>query len=172
MFSFLVIALQLAAAARMAPSRVLSVCEVLADDPTRLNGKVVSVRGLLGGTDEGLWLSDECKSHLTTRGVTWGNAIWVPQGAEDEHAERSLLRFSKHLDSLHLQLGRDRIRVTIVGRIETRKSMDEALVQMPYGLGKFGFGHLSDAPAAIHVMSVRDVTVEGRSRDAGHASKD
>ena len=43
---------------------------------------------------------------------------------------------------------------------------------MPYGLGKFGFGHMSDAPAAIHVMSVRDVTVDRPSRDAGHESKD
>jgi len=166
MLSFLVIALQLAAAARPAPSRVLNVCELLADDPTRFNGKVVSVRGLLEGTDEGLWLSDDCKSHLTTRGVTWGDEIWVPEGAEDENAERSLLRFSKHLDSLHLQLGRDTIRVTIAGLIETRKSMDDALVQMPYGLSKFGFGHLSAAAAAIHVMSIRDVTVEDAAKGA------
>ena len=57
------------------PSRTLSVCEVLADDPTKLNGQVVSVRGLLEKTQGGLRLRGECKSHLVTSGVTWENVV-------------------------------------------------------------------------------------------------
>ena len=34
----------------------LSVCDLIANDPTKLNGKVIKVRGILGGTDEGIWL--------------------------------------------------------------------------------------------------------------------
>ena len=154
------IALQLTAAAPAAASRSLSVCEVLAEDPTGLNGKVIAVRGLIGGADEGLWLHDECKNHLVTRGLTWGSDLWVDEAGMDESAERSWRRMSDELTRLHARLGRDRIRVTIVGRIETRDSMEDEVVQMPYGLRRAGFGHMGGSPAAIHVLSVQDVTVE------------
>ncbi|HLG96092.1 MAG TPA: hypothetical protein VKX49_07255 [Bryobacteraceae bacterium] len=49
--------------------------------------------------------------------------------------------------------------VTLVGRLETRASMGDAVVQMPYGLARAGFGQ-GDAPAQIDVTSVEDVTIE------------
>jgi hypothetical protein len=57
------------------PSTALSVCDVLVNDPVKLNGKTISVRGHIGGSDEGTWLSAECPNHLVTKGVRWGSDI-------------------------------------------------------------------------------------------------
>lgn len=156
-----VIAFQcLAANAPTRPPQVISVCEVLADDPTKLNGNVISVRGLLAATNEGMWLVGECKTHLVTKGLAWGNDLSVYVPAADESVARSWGRMSQRLKQLHGLVGRDRIWVTITGRLETRQSMDDEVVQMPYGLRHAGFGHMGDSPAEIDVISVEDVRVE------------
>jgi hypothetical protein len=64
------------------------------------------------------------------------------------------------LNRLHADITRDKVRVTIVGRLETRLSMNDEVVQMPYGLRKAGFGHMGDSPAEINVISIEDVAVE------------
>jgi hypothetical protein len=66
------------------------------------------------------------------------------------------------LNQLHADMGRDKIQVTIVGRIETRASMDDEVVQMPYGLRRAGFGHMGGSPAEINVISIDDVAIEPR----------
>jgi hypothetical protein len=144
------------------PSRAetLSVCEVLADDPTKLNGKVISVRGLLGATAEGMWLMGECKTHLVTKGLEWGNNLSVYVPAADEGVARSWEGLSSRLKALHASLSRDRVWVTITGRLETRRSMEDEVVQMPYGPRRAGFGHMGDSPAEINVISIEDVRVE------------
>ncbi|MGA1989935.1 MAG: hypothetical protein ABSH46_02650 [Bryobacteraceae bacterium] len=158
------------AAPPVMPSRTLSVCEVLADDPTKLNGQVVAVRGLLQKTQEGLSLRGECKSHLVTRGVTWENVLAVSAEAADENADPSWRRMSDKLTGLHASLSRERVWVTIVGRLKTLESMDDELIQEPDGLRKAGFGRMSDSAAEIEdVMSVQDVTVE-RPRPPGSAA--
>jgi hypothetical protein len=50
------ISIQFVALAHAEP-KTLSVCDVLAEDPTRLNSKVIAVNGLVGGSDEALGLS-------------------------------------------------------------------------------------------------------------------
>jgi hypothetical protein len=71
------------------PLKSLSVCEVIADDPTNLNGQVLKVRGMLGSTDEGMWLMEECETHLTTKGLTWGNSLSVYVDLSDQIIARS-----------------------------------------------------------------------------------
>jgi hypothetical protein len=161
----IVIALQAASSER--PARVpmtLSVCDVLADDPTKLNGKVIKVKGLLGGTDEGTWLTAECTTHLVTKGLAWGNDLSVYIDGSDQKTLRSWEKVGQKLKQLRANLGQDRIWVTIVGRLETRASMDDEVVQMPYGMARAGFGHMGGSPAEINVISVEDVRVERKSR--------
>jgi hypothetical protein len=144
----------------------LSVCEVIANDPTKLNGSVTKIRGLLATTDEGIWLIDECKTHLATKGLTWGNTLWVYVDPSDEEVLRSWGKMGAKITELHADTQRDRIWVTVIGRLVTRGSMDDEVVQRPYGLAKVGFGHLGGSPAEINIISVEDVTVERQSKDA------
>jgi hypothetical protein len=137
----------------------LSVCDVVTHDPTPLNGKLLSVRGRLAGTGEGFWLIGECKEHLVTKGLTWGSDIAVAMdGAES--ATRSWDNMLGRIKDLHADLNRDKILVTISGRLETRGSLNDEVVQMPYGLRKAGFGHMGDSIAQVDVISVEDVVVE------------
>lgn len=142
------------------PLRTLSVCDVIANDPTKLNGEVIKVRGLLGGTDEGTWLVGECKTQLVTKGLTWRNDLSVYVDASNESVERSWERMGAKLKQLHASPGRDKIWVTIVGRLETRASMDDEVIETSHGLVKLGFGHMNGSPAEINVISVEDVAVE------------
>jgi len=151
--------LQAVAGAGSLPARTLTVCDVLAGDPSGLNGKVISVRGILIATEEGTWLSGECKTHLVTKGLSWGNILWVYVDSSDEAVVRSWRGMFETLKHLHGDLHKDKVLVTIEGQIETRKSMDEAVYEMPYGWTKVGFGHQGVAPAEINVLSIKDVKV-------------
>ena len=165
---FLAIFIAIQSVSRNGPTQSLttvSVCDVLADDPTKLNGNVIRVRGLLSPTGEGTWLSGECKTHIVTKGLSWGNDLAMETDASDENAARSMERMRQKLKLLHPDYARDRVWVTIIGRLETRASMDDEVVQMPYGLHRAGFGHMSGSPAAINVMSIEEVTVERRPRE-------
>jgi hypothetical protein len=166
-----ILLMQAAANAATSSARTLSVCDVLADDPTRLNGQVLSVRGMVEATEEGSWLIGTCKTHLVTKGLTWANIIWIYVDHADEDAEHSWGTISTKASQLHADLRRDKIWVTIVGRLETRKSMEDAVYQMPYGPSKVGFGHLGAAPAEIDVISVRDVTIVPPQHNAKPASR-
>jgi hypothetical protein len=141
----------------------MSVCDVLANDPTILNGKLIKIRGILVGSDEGTWLAGECKTHLETKGIAWGNSIAVSVNESDQGALRSWHKIGAKLKQLHADWpARDRVSVTFIGRLTTRSTMDDAVVKMPYGLAKAGFGHLSGSPAEIEVLSVENVIVERR----------
>ena len=142
------------------PLVVLNVCDVLANDPTILNGKLIRVRGFLWGTDEGIWLFGECKTHLETKGLVWGNQIAVTTDYLNKDSQRSWRKMGERMKQLHADWERDKIWVTFVGRLTTRATMDDAVVQMPYGLAKAGLGHLGAAPAEIEVLSAEEVTVE------------
>ena len=159
----LVVLLAMQAADRREPGKsnvTLSVCNVLAHDPTILNGKIIRIKGYVGGTDEGTWLMGDCQTHLVTKGLTWGNDIaWYINLAEEKTA-RSWERYAKKLKRLRPDWQHDRIWVTVAGRLETRRTMDDPVVQTPYGLARVGFGHLSSSPAEIDVMSIETIDVE------------
>ena len=78
------------------PLKVLSVCEVLRDDPTRLNGKEIAVRGIMDGSDEGAWLTGTCGVHLRTKGIVWPNALWIEVDESDANALRKLASVMSH----------------------------------------------------------------------------
>lgn len=139
-----------------------SVCEVIMNDPTRLNGRIIKVRGIIGGTDEGIWLVGECKTRLVTKGVTWSNDLSVYVNASDQSIVRSWQKLGAKLDQLHANLRQDKVWVTIIGRLETRASMDEEVQETSHGWVPLGFGHMNGSPAEINVISVEDVTVERR----------
>ena len=158
----------LQAAAQSEPPQsppALSLCEVIANDPTKLNGKVIKTSGLFGSTDEGMWLIGECQTHLVTKGLTWANGLSVYVDESDENIARSWEKMGRKLRQLHADSRRDRIWITVVGRLETRASMDDEVVQMPYGLRKAAFGHLGESPAEINVISVEKVSAERQSPD-------
>ena len=142
------------------PNVTMSVCDVLANDPTILNGKVIKVRGRYVSTDEGKWILGECKTHLETKGLVWSNSLSVDVDQSEKEYLRSWSRLGRKLRQLRFDSVRDTFVVTFVGRLTTRATMEDQVVQRPYGLAKAGFGHLGGSPAEIVVMSFEDVVVE------------
>ena len=153
------ISLWFLAAATSAP-KPTTVCEILADDPTKLKGKVLSVRGVLAGTDEGLWLRDRCETHLVTKGMVWPDQLSVYVDGQDESVMRSWSGLLAEEKRQHVNYPQDKVWVTILGSLETRGSMSDEVAQMPYGLARAGFGHMGSSAAEINVISVGDVVVE------------
>jgi len=142
------------------PARYSTVCEVLKDDPVRLNGSVISVRGILSISDEGAWLFGDCEKHLVTRGVTWSNVLWLETDETDAQAVRSVKNMWKRIRTLHADPRNDSVYVTLVGRLETEASMNAAIVpRMDGTLARAGFGHLGAAPAQIVIQKATDITV-------------
>lgn len=121
------------AAAPSPPPKAVSVCELLARDATEMNGRIVSIRGLIGGTDEGTWLTGECKGHPGTGGVRWGNDLWVEIDTTGRVAMRSWNKMLGKMRAAHADWTQDRIWVTVVGRIETRASMSDEIALGPTG---------------------------------------
>ncbi len=170
-FSAALIAMQLSHPSRLAPPIKLSICELLVDDPTRFNGKVIFVRGHLVGTDEGIWLAGDCKNHLVTKGYTWGDVLWIYIDPSDRNVMRSWQRMSEKIKRLNGNVQGGGVYLTIVGGLETRSSMDEEVGLGPDGPRPVGFGHLNGAPAEINVISVTDVTVAHSRSDIDKTSK-
>ena len=143
----------------IAPIQTLSVCEVILGDPTRLNGKIIRVAGYLRATDHGMWLGGKCSSQLQTKGLVWVNNISI-YVSSDPRIARSWDSLDKQVKRLHADPESENIKVVIVGRLETRATMEDMVVQMPYGLSRAGFGHMGDAPARIDFISVDGVSLE------------
>ncbi len=141
---------------------MLSICDVVANDPTKLNGKVIRIRGFLQATGEGGWLAEECKTHLVTKGLTWPNSFSIYVDESDENIARSWEGMLTRLRQLHADAERDKIWLTIIGRLETRASMNDEVLETPHGLVRLGFGHMNDSPAEINVISVEDIRIERR----------
>jgi hypothetical protein len=140
----------------------MSVCDVLAHDPTILNGKLIKIRGIYAPGPHSALITGECKTHLLTKGLTWGNDLSVYVNLSDENVARSWANFFEKLKRLRPRgvSEHDRIWVTFVGRLETRTSMNDEVLQMSFGLARAGFGQGGEAPAEINVISVDDVRVE------------
>jgi hypothetical protein len=152
----------LALAAQSTAPPPISVCDVLAKDPTLLNGRLIKIRGIFMVGAHGSVLAGECKTHLVTKGLAWANDLTVHVDPSNENTERSWASIGEKVKrfrprGVSLQ---DRIWITVVGRLETRASMDDEVVETPFGLARAGFGQGGQAPAEINVISVEDVTVE------------
>jgi hypothetical protein len=149
------------------PSSVpLTVCDVLVGDPTRLRGRIIKVRGYLSITDHGSWLSADCKKHLVTRGLTWGDHLSLYVDPSDENVMQSWLQVGERARRLHAAWRQDRIWLTIVGRVDTRPTMTDEVVQMQFGLARAGFGQGGESAAEIDVKSAEDISIEHRPSKA------
>ncbi len=150
----------------------MSVCDLLAN-LQKHRDTVVTVRGELSGTEEGLWLrSEKCPAPLITSGYEWRNpvGIWLTP-PESKMGERSSYpappvsaewEAAKPLLRKYVGLPDTRVWVTVTGVFETRAQFEIVL----RGDGKkvpYGYGHLSGAPAQIVYYEFRDVDVRKAS---------
>lgn len=69
-----------------------------------------------------------------TKGVTWGNDLSVYVEGGIESIARSWERMRARVKKLHADRERDEVWVTITGRLETRASIDDAVMETPHGL--------------------------------------
>lgn len=148
----------------------VSVCDVVGD-PTRYDGKMVAVHGLVRGTDEGVWLVGEAcpKKLITTWGHVWHPSVWLAKPGDfgithqidfdlDEAAmNRAADTIKRQIQDPKL----DKIWATYIGRIETRPNINSEPVRSADGtLRPAGFGHLNRSPAQLIIQSIADVRVE------------
>lgn len=94
------------------PAKPLSACDVLENDPVVLNGRVISVRGIYEGTDDGAWLGGDCRKRLVTDGVSWPNIISIGSAGTAEKAERTFGQLSDTPKRMHTDPEHDRVWVT------------------------------------------------------------
>jgi hypothetical protein len=145
----------------------LSICELFANLQAYRN-KIVTIRGELISTDEGVYLDERCPKPLVTSGFVWGNpiVIWLTQtGSSDVENRTSPMPetdVSPIADDLLKKYATDssvRIWITVAGRLETR----EKFVMVLRGDGKtvpYGYGHMNACPAQLVCYQMKDVVVE------------
>ena len=141
--------------------KIYSVCEVLRDLKT-LNQRTLSIRGVITGGGHGTFLSGECTSHLSVKGFTWRDAIWLtnptgPQGVRELDTEA---RERVRREIRRLRPGQnDRVVVTYTGTLEI-KDLEASVVVRPSGQPvAFGFGPDLDAPAQLIITGAKDPEV-------------
>ena len=128
-------------------TKAVSVCEVLANDPTKRNGRVIKVRGILDQTDEGVWLNGECKDRLVTKGIVWGNNLSVYVDWSDASVSRSWARMGVQARETTRRCRPWQNMGYRRRGLETRRSMNDEVLETLHGLVKIGFGHLGGSPA-------------------------
>jgi hypothetical protein len=141
-----------------AVDRPLTVCEVL-QRGSEFNHKLVAIRGIQMGTDEGAWLDGKGCQGIRTVGRTQA-IIWletaanrrVAAGFEPVDLARSAQRINAEISKAHYDRRRDQLHLTYVGLFQMADSEETR--------GE-GFGHLNSAIAALIVKDVMDVVVEG-----------
>jgi len=145
------------------PARLptVSVCELLAA-PLEYDGKLIRIRDLTKGTDEGLWLSTNlCPGVFVTDGFEWPTLIYVIYPL-DELLTRAVdfgfdwtssERANRRYKELRRTYPDDCILWTYTGLFETRREWQMMVIGKPRG-----FGHLSAAPGQLIAKSVDDVS--------------
>lgn len=145
---------------------VIDICDVLRN-PVSFNGKVVAIRGFFSDTDEGNWLMGECPVPLSTAGYVWKSHIFlIPPGSNfvlhaTEYSEdtAALKAFADKLKRRKDPI-RDKVLVTVVGKIETRENLEMEVYRDRDGrVRPAGFGHMNGAPAQLVLKTVRDVSI-------------
>jgi hypothetical protein len=143
------------------PVKVYSVCHVL-KNLKELNGKMVGVRGALVSGGHGSFLSGECPSHVTMKGFTWPDVIWLtfPQSSEGRSAVDMTAheRVQKTIKGLRVREG-DQVIVTYVGVLEAKDLAESVGVSSTGQVVGFGFGPDNDAPAQLLIRTVMDPSV-------------
>jgi hypothetical protein len=154
---------------------LLSVCELI-EHRNEYNGKIVAVRAMLEGTDEGMWLRafNDCKYKLITRGVTWPNAISLEYPKNNsknqaDHADFQVDWQVIHTVGLAIPPGFDPktevIIKTYVGLFQTYADLESRVSPAVPNALRLGFGHLGTAPARILLKTIKDVAAVRVSPD-------
>jgi hypothetical protein len=167
--ALIAVALAVAPLAAAEPPRPLSVCELLARLGQYRN-IVVTARGELIGTEEGLWLRGEkCPKPLVTAGFEWQNpvGVWLTPPSSKMGERQSYpapevspeWRAAKLVLEKYLGTPDAAVWVTVTGVFETRAQFEIVL----RGDGKrvpYGYGHLNGAPAQIVYYELKDAEVK------------
>ena len=140
---------------RGGPVEIATVCDVL-ERRESFNGKTLIVIGRWSSTDEGFWLTDDCRAKIKTGGYTWKNLIWLdydpsaPTGLSNgfkPHKKSVLAKVSQMKARMEGNPGKIEWGVVygqmVAGELTTVVSLD--------GRSTFpnGFGHLNGAPAQV-----------------------
>jgi hypothetical protein len=158
------------------------VCDVLRG-PLEYDGRLINIRGVLRGTDEGEWLVGEgCSGTLVTDGYVWPTGIWLTAPGyrgvlhliDFKLDEDSGRRFSRRYKHLNKRVPENCIISTLTGLFETRRDWSKFKAVYPNGAWKLlGFGHLGEAPGQLVIKSEDDVAVDpncsakGKPRTSG-----
>jgi hypothetical protein len=151
---------------------VHSICTILGD-MQRFNKKVIAVRGVVTGSSEGSWLTDDsCSLRLVTEGYVWRNSISIESpGAipirdeiDFQLDQAALDRIAKQVKKMRYNRAADRLWLTYVGLFETSEKLQVAT----YPDGRrvpMGFGHLGGAPGQLLIKIEMDPFIErGKKR--------
>jgi hypothetical protein len=138
---------------------VLTACEILSQRMD-YNGKLVSIRARIHGTDEGVWLDGrDCPGLITSDEYVWPSMISTQTSDADFTSSFEGMR---KLRPKLMRLGRrapERCIIwTYTGVFETRSTYEK--VSYPNGSSTYiGFGHLGAAPAQLLLKTVDDVNI-------------
>lgn len=146
----------------------LTVCEVLSA-PLRYNGRLITIRARVDGTDEGAWLvGNGCPNVLVTAEHVWPSEIFLAMPTLPAPLRIHQVNFKFDWDSqrkmeakseeLKKSIPPECLAFTYTGLFETREDWSRAKLNYANGTSKYaGFGHLGEAPAQLLLRSADDV---------------
>lgn len=121
------------------------------------------MRGVLVSGPHGSFLESDCSSHLTAKGFTWPDLIWLtfppgPDGHPHLVNPAAYERVRKEIESFHL--GRfDQVILTCVGILEAKDTIASVTLTRTGQAVPFGFGPGNDAPAQLLVYTSANTSV-------------
>jgi hypothetical protein len=162
-----------------APSRVLTVCEVLSA-PLKYDGRIVTMRGRVSGTNEGVWLmGDDCPGVFVTEGFVWKSSIALSMPTIPAPLRLHQVDFEYDWDSgsrtnakaaaLRKSVPDRCLMVIYTGMFETRVDWSAAKLVYRDGSWKYaGFGHQGGSPGQLLLKSEDDVEAVPGCTDKNH----
>jgi len=162
-----------------APSRVLTVCEVLSA-PLKYNGRMVTIRARIEGTSEGTWLiGDDCPGVFVTEEHVWSSSIFLGMPTMPAQLRLHQVDFQYDWDSgsrtnakaedLRKSVPDRCLMVSFTGMFETRTDWSHAKAVYPNGTWKYlGFGHQGGSPGQLLIKSEDDVEAVPGCTDKSH----
>jgi hypothetical protein len=147
------------------------VCDVLSD-LAKFNGKIISIRGVVEGSNEGTWIiATRCAVRLVTDGYLWRTAIAIELPSTlflrddvDFQLDRAAIEWLDHkVKQMQYKGTTDTLWLTYIGLFETKKKL-EVGVDPSGKRWPDGFGHLNTAPGRLLIKTVSDTFVERGKR--------
>lgn len=149
---------------------LVSVCQVLAD-PQTFDGKLIRLRGVVVGTDEGGFLGAplQCSKAYKTGDHVWPSWVALTGPGSRQRLHNPLFVYDPESEQVPFDKYRllqkkypDRcLLLTDAGLFETRADWSKSRAVYPNGSSKYvGFGNDGVAPAQLLLKSVVDVEVD------------